>query len=86
MPRRTKIVATIGPTSDSPEVLRRLVEAGMDVARLGLAHGSLDESVARYHAVRAAAAEVGRPVGILVANTGGPPVFGDERGPNSQAV
>lgn len=81
MPRRTKIVATIGPTSDSPEVLRRLVGAGMDVARLGLAHGSLDESIARFHAVRAASADAGRPVGILI-DLPGPKVrlasFGEE--------
>ncbi|MFM7069555.1 MAG: pyruvate kinase [Actinomycetes bacterium] len=66
MARRTKIVATIGPASDSPQVLRAMVEAGMDVARLGLAHGSLDESIARFHAVRAAADDIGRAVGILV--------------------
>ena len=41
--RRTKIVATIGPASRDPEVLARLVEAGMDVARLNYSHGDLDE-------------------------------------------
>jgi len=66
MSRRTKIVATIGPASESPAVLRRMVEAGMDVARLGLAHGSIDEAIARYRAVRSAAAEVGREVGVLI--------------------
>ncbi|OWY61166.1 hypothetical protein B7486_65225, partial [cyanobacterium TDX16] len=45
--RRTKIIATIGPASDSPAVLQGLVEAGMDVARLGLAHDSMDTQVAR---------------------------------------
>jgi pyruvate kinase len=80
MPRRTKIIATIGPASDSPPVLRRLVEAGMDVARIGLAHGTLDDAMARYRAVRAVAAELGRPVGVLV-DLPGPKVrlgtFGD---------
>ena len=43
MQRRTKIVATIGPASRDPEVLARMVEAGMDVARLNFSHGSADE-------------------------------------------
>ncbi len=80
MPRRTKIIATIGPASDSPPVLRRLVEAGMDVARIGLAHGTLDDAMARYRAVRAVAAELQAPVGVLV-DLPGPKVrlgtFGD---------
>jgi pyruvate kinase len=66
MARRTKIVTTIGPASDSPAVLRRLVAAGMDVARIGLAHGTLDEALVRYRAVRAVSEEIGRPVGIMV--------------------
>ena len=41
--RRTKIVATIGPASREPETLVRMVEAGMDVARLNYSHGTLDE-------------------------------------------
>ncbi len=64
--RRTKIVATIGPASDPPEVLQALFEAGADVARLGLAHGPLDESLDRIKRVRAAAIGASRPVGILV--------------------
>jgi pyruvate kinase len=80
MPRRTKIVATIGPASDSPDVLRRLIESGMDVARIGLAHGTLDDALARYRTVRGVADEVGAPVGILV-DLPGPKVrlggFGD---------
>ena len=66
MPRRTKIVATIGPASDSPDVLRRLVESGMDVARIGLAHGTLDDALARYRAVRGVSEELGASVGVLV--------------------
>ncbi|MEM7285590.1 MAG: pyruvate kinase, partial [Actinomycetota bacterium] len=66
MPRRTKIIATIGPASDSESTLRKLVDAGMDVARLGLAHGSIDESIERYRRIRSVAAESGRRVGILV--------------------
>ncbi|MHB1138549.1 MAG: pyruvate kinase, partial [Microthrixaceae bacterium] len=80
MARRTKIVATIGPASDSAPVLRKMMEAGMDVARLGLAHGSIDDALERYHVIRAVAAEVGREVGIMV-DLPGPKVrlgsFGD---------
>jgi pyruvate kinase len=66
MPRRTKIVATIGPASDPPDVLRGLLEAGADVARLGLAHGPIETSLERIARVRQAAKFVGRPVGVLV--------------------
>ena len=57
--RRTRIVATIGPASDSPEVLRALADAGMDVARVTLAHGAVEEAVARIAVLRKAAPDVG---------------------------
>src|SRR4051812_50215248 len=63
--RRTKIVATIGPASRDPEVLVRMVEAGMDVARLNFSHGSLDEHAENVQRVRNAAGRAGRPVAIL---------------------
>src|ERR1700681_4664776 len=63
--RRTKIVATIGPASREPEVLARMVEAGMDVARLKYSHRTLDEHAETAARVRAAAARVGRPVALL---------------------
>src|SRR6202035_134739 len=63
--RRTKIVATIGPASRDPETLVRLVEAGMDVARLNYSHGTLDEHAETVTRVRSAAARAGRPVAIL---------------------
>lgn len=66
MSRRTKIIATIGPASDDPRVLKGLVQAGMDIARINLSHESLDLALDRYHRIRAVAADVGRPVGILV--------------------
>lgn len=66
MARRTKIIATIGPASEAESTLRDLVRAGMDVARLGLAHGTHDEAAQRMAAIRRIAAEEGRPVGILV--------------------
>src|SRR3954471_3431570 len=65
MDRRTKIVATIGPASRDPEVLVRMVEAGMDVARLNFSHGSLDEHQENLQRVRSAAGRAGRPVAIL---------------------
>lgn len=63
--RRTKIVATVGPASDSPEMLRRLVAAGMDVARLNLSHGTLEEKLGLLHQVREAAEAEGRVVAVL---------------------
>ncbi|HEY0515603.1 MAG TPA: pyruvate kinase [Solirubrobacteraceae bacterium] len=63
--RRTKIVATIGPASRDPETLVRLVDAGMDVARLNYSHGTLEEHAETVHRVRDAAGRAGRPVAIL---------------------
>ncbi|HEX7610741.1 MAG TPA: pyruvate kinase [Solirubrobacteraceae bacterium] len=63
--RRTKIVATIGPASRDPATLVRLIEAGMDVARLNYSHGTLDEHAETVTRVRTAAERVGRPVAIL---------------------
>jgi pyruvate kinase len=63
--RRTKIVATIGPASRDPETLVKMVEAGMDVARLNYSHGTLDEHAETAARVREAAGRVGRPVAIL---------------------
>lgn len=73
MGRRTKIVATIGPASDSPSAITALVRAGMDVARLGFAHGSFAEHLERLRRIRAAAEECGRTVGVL-ADLPGPKV------------
>jgi len=63
--RRTKIVATIGPASRDPEVLVRMVEAGMDVARLNFSHGSAEEHADTARRVREAAGRAGRQVAIL---------------------
>jgi len=65
VPRRTKIVATIGPASDSEDVLRRLIVAGVDVCRLGLAHGTLDEHKERIARIRKVAAELDKPIAVL---------------------
>lgn len=66
MARRTKIVCTLGPASVTPDVLRGLVVAGMDVARLNLSHGTQEEHRRAVHTVREAAASVGREVAILL--------------------
>ncbi len=63
--RRTKIVATLGPASDRSGVLKRLLEAGVDVCRLNFSHGSADDHRRRAKDVRAIAAEIGRTVAIL---------------------
>jgi pyruvate kinase len=63
--RRTKIVATLGPATDAPGVLDRLLAAGVDCARLNCSHGTADELRQRAEAVRAAAARAGRPVAVL---------------------
>jgi pyruvate kinase len=63
--RRTKIVATIGPASREPETLVRMVDAGMDVARLNYSHGTLEEHAETGRRVREAAGRAGRPVAIL---------------------
>jgi pyruvate kinase len=65
MDRRTKIVATVGPASDDVVTLGRMIAAGMDMARLSLAHGPVDDFVSRLERVRRAATDEGRIVGVL---------------------
>ena len=71
--RRTKLVASLGPATDDPAVLRDIIRAGVDVTRINLSHGSIDEGMVRYDTVRAIAAEEGKQVGIL-ADLPGPKV------------
>ena len=65
MPRQTKIVATLGPASSSPEVLERLIAAGVDVVRLNFSHGTAQDHIDRAKLVRAVAEKVGRSVAIM---------------------
>ena len=63
--RRTKIIATLGPASSTPEILSRLFQAGADVFRLNFSHGSHEDHLARITMIRALEEHWGRPIGIL---------------------
>ena len=80
MTRRTKIVATIGPASDSPEAIGRLIDAGVNVFRVGTAHDPVEKVIERIAAIRGVSEQRQTYVGILV-DLAGPKVragFGDE--------
>ncbi|PCH83038.1 MAG: pyruvate kinase [Piscirickettsiaceae bacterium] len=64
-PRRTKIVATLGPATDDPAVLEGLIKAGADVVRLNFSHGTAEEQIKRAILVKEIADKLGRHVGIL---------------------
>ena len=66
MPRRTKIVATLGPASSDPKTLARMIEAGLDVVRMNFSHGTAAEHTKRVELVRSLARKAGRAVGVLV--------------------
>jgi len=63
--RRTKIIATLGPATDDPKVLDRIIEAGVDVVRINFSHGSHEEHIERAEKVRNRARAHGRQVGVL---------------------
>ncbi|MBR3371591.1 MAG: pyruvate kinase [Rhodobacteraceae bacterium] len=63
--RMIKIVATLGPSSSSYEMIRALFEAGADVFRLNMSHGTHEETAQRHAIIRQVEADVGRPIGIL---------------------
>ena len=71
--RKTKIVCTIGPASGSLEIIRQLLGAGMDVARLNFSHGSHEEHAARLATLRYAAAEINKSLAIML-DTKGPEI------------
>ena len=68
--RKTKIIATIGPASDNEETLRLMMEAGMNVARLNLSHGTFEEHAERVRRVRKAASRAGRQVAVMIDTRG----------------
>ncbi|MGA9867702.1 MAG: pyruvate kinase, partial [Acetobacteraceae bacterium] len=63
--RRTKIIATLGPASSTPEILARLFQAGADVFRLNFSHGTHEDHAARFAMIRALEERFERPIGIL---------------------
>lgn len=71
--RKTKIVCTIGPASESLGNLKKLIQAGMNVARLNFSHGDYEEHGARIHNIRQASKEMGKTVAILL-DTKGPEI------------
>lgn len=64
--RRTKIVATLGPATDRPGELERIIKAGVDVVRINMSHGSVEDHVKRANTVRETAARLDREVAVLV--------------------
>ncbi len=66
LPPNTKIVATLGPASGSPEIIGRLIEAGVTVFRLNLSHGTQEEHAARLRVLRAREADLGATVAVLL--------------------
>ena len=69
-PRRTKVIATIGPACDEQTVIEEMIRVGMNVARLNLSHGSFSEHAARIERIRAAALNAGAFIAILVDTKG----------------
>ena len=73
MLKKTKIVCTLGPSSNSQEIVEQMIQAGMNVARFNFSHGSHEEHKARMDMVRAASKKVGIPVALLL-DTKGPEI------------
>ena len=71
--RNTKIVCTLGPTSETEEVLKKLIISGLDVARMNFSHGSHEEHKERFDLVKKIRAELGKPVAIML-DTKGPEI------------
>ncbi len=65
MPKRTKIIATIGPASSSPAIIARLIHAGMDAARLNFSHGDWNEHTRRIRLIRDESEKAGKPIAII---------------------
>jgi len=64
--RQAKIIATLGPASSAARTIRALFEAGADVFRLNMSHGTQDDQRARIEAIRMIEREIGRPIGVLI--------------------
>jgi len=66
MPKRTKIIATIGPSSSSPAIIARLIHAGMDAARLNFSHGEWNDHTTRIRRIRLEAEKAGKQIAIIL--------------------
>jgi len=64
--KQTKVIATMGPACEDPEVLRQMFHAGMNVARFNMSHGDHETHLQRLHTVRSLSQELERPIGVLV--------------------
>ncbi|GGC00394.1 pyruvate kinase [Pseudoduganella buxea] len=64
--RRSRILATLGPSSSTPQRIHALVQAGVDVFRLNFSHGSHEDHAERYRTIRAVERDIGRPIGVLM--------------------
>ena len=73
MQKRTKIIATLGPATDNPEVLEKMIMAGMDVARINFSHGNSEDHTRMMRQVREASAKTGRDITVL-GDLGGPKI------------
>lgn len=73
MKRKTKIICTIGPAIDSPEMIGKMIDAGMNVARLNFSHGTHEDHLNRIKMIRAQAVEKNRYIGIML-DTKGPEI------------
>jgi len=71
--RKTKIICTLGPAVEDERILRKIIEEGMDVARLNFSHGSHEEHMKRVEALKKVRKEVGKPVALLL-DTKGPEI------------
>ena len=69
--RKTKIICTIGPASESKEVLTAMCKAGMNVARLNFSHGTHEEQLAKIHMIKKVREELDLPIAIML-DTKGP--------------
>ena len=73
MDKKTKVVCTIGPVSENKEMMTKLVEEGMNVARLNFSHGDYEEHGNRMKLIREVSKELKKPIGILL-DTKGPEI------------
>ena len=71
--RKTKIVCTMGPSTESEEVLQELMKSGMDVARINFSHGTHEEALEKFNMIKKVREKVGKPVAILL-DTKGPEI------------